>query len=503
MCWNGDCFSLESLGGKKVAVMISGPGYLEYSWAYETALRLSNAGAAVQLIDLAKCANTYAMRVKFKRFLMPVASRTILRFILLKGETRVENVMEKKATSNGIVYRAYAMKSFQRLHRGESLKIEKFENEFWGNVNACSILATFFSSLMKKKIEPNTSVPSSLVYGIKSSVEKACVIADNLSQENLHAVFLANGRQPIQAALTLTLRKNGLKVYLYEAAGGYIFPRSLVKCIDYWQSNPANSFETQQKINCVVNLSDTISNNQLATEVLDKILKRQEIAFSLDYLTDRATNFEIRRNEKGRNFAFFTTSEWELSVLNQSIPDEYVITEFANQISSVKELLKLMKDDDRLYLRLHPNDPGNQATEDDLWNELHSDKRVIIIESGSRADSYEIAAQMDAVFVWTSFIGVELTLRDLPVGVLGDAVYAGCFGSNWLNSPSKLRAWLSNPKKVEKDSLLPYANFLAKGGYPIVSSQTSLGKIDFLGGLPVDVARLRITSRWKLVQAIS
>ena len=186
MCWNGDCFTLASLSGKKVAVIVSGAGHLEYSWAYETALRLNNEGVKVQLLDLSKCASTYAMRLKLKGFLLPSGSRSTLRFILLKGRTRV---------------------------------------------------------------------------------------------------------------------------------------------------------------------------------------------------------------------------------------------------------------------------------------------------------------------VWTSFIGVELALRKLSVGVLGDAVYAECFGENWTNSISKLEAWLANPKKIERESLLPYANYLAVGGYPIPSSRTSIGRIEEIEGLSVDFARFRIISR--------
>jgi hypothetical protein len=503
MCWNGNCFTLGSLGGKKVAVIVSGPGYLEYSWAYETALRLKKAGASVQIIDLSKCAHSYAMRIKFKGILLPVITRTILRSILIKGNTRVEAVLARRAMSNGILYSAFAVKSLPRFHKRELLEIEKFENQRWGDADASAILQTFFSSFMKKKVGRKTTILGSLAHGIKASVEQAADVADKLSQENLDAIFLANGRQPIQASLTLRLRKNGLKVYLYEAAGGYVFPNSLVKCIDFWETNPANSFETQQKISCVRNLSDSNSTNREALEVLSKISKRQEIAFTLNYLTNEVTNLEIERNEKGKSYAFFTTSEWELSVLSQSTPIDPLVRQFPSQMDSVKELLKLMNNSDKLYLRLHPNDPGNQATEDELWNDFRSDKRVTIIESSSRANSYEIAAQMDAVFVWTSFIGVELALRNLPVGVLGDAVYAGCVGTNWINNRCKLDAWMLEPKKIERTSLLPYANYLARGGYPILSSQTSSGRIDSLDGLPVDVARLNFASKWKIVQAIS
>lgn len=158
---------------------------------------------------------------------------------------------------------------------------------------------------------------------------------------------------------------------------------------------------------------------------------------------------------------------------------------------------------DKLVLRLHLDNPGNQVTEGNLSSELDSVKRLRIIESSSRIDSYELAAQIDVVFVWTSFFGVEWALRNMYVGARGDAASAGCFDSNWINTRSKLQSLTSNPKKTEGNSLLPYANYLAKGNHLILFSQTRLGRFDSLEGLPIDVVKPKIAARWKLAQVIS
>jgi hypothetical protein len=72
--------------------------------------------------------------------------------------------------TNGILYRAFAVKTLPQFHKREFLAIEKFENQRWGDVDATAILQTFFSSFMKKKIGRKTTILGSLAHGIKASV---------------------------------------------------------------------------------------------------------------------------------------------------------------------------------------------------------------------------------------------------------------------------------------------------------------------------------------------
>ncbi len=486
MCLNGNCFSFSNYAGKKVAVFVSGPGYLEYPWALETASRLKDIGADVTVFDLSDFASPYAMRIKVLGILLPIKSRRILRSIFLDRKYRIENILKDVCERKGIRYERSSI-SHSSLYHGGLTQLNSLEGQKWGNLDAFKIAQSTLSSFEKRKLGSNDFVSSKLIRNIKFAVEHIQLELARIKHLNFDATFLANGRQPTQAAITLEFRNSGTDVILYEAGGGYIYPTYLKKRLDYFLSSPANSAELRAKIMCESNFQK--GNLDLANKVQESVRNRSLIPYRLNYLTDQPLTFEKVASRPGKNFAFFSTSEWEISVLQDASQVAVEDTEFQSQIAAVQAIVELMQDDDRLYLRLHPSDPGNHSEAESKWDVFKDNPQVILFPTNSRVNSYEIAEKMDANFVWASFLGFELALREVPVAALGDAIYASCFQDNWIKNRFDLAEFMSNPKLVSKDLLIYYSNYLAVGGFEIVESNTDEDRNIKIGVIGIDSMR--------------
>ena len=149
MCLNGICFSFSNYTGKKVAVFISGPGYLEYPWALETASRLKEVGAEVMVFDLSDFASPYAMRIKVLGLVLPIKSRRILRSIFLNRKYRIENILKDVCERKGIKYERSSI-SQSRHNQGGLIQLNSLEGQKWGNLDAFKIAQSTLSSFAKR-----------------------------------------------------------------------------------------------------------------------------------------------------------------------------------------------------------------------------------------------------------------------------------------------------------------------------------------------------------------
>lgn len=486
MCLNGNCFSFSNYAGKKVAVFISGPGYLEYPWALETASRLKDVGAEVMVFDLSDFSSPYAMRIKILGIVLPIKSRRILRSIFLNRKYRIENILKDTCERKGIKYEQSRIPRSKHF-KGGLTQLNSLEGIKWGNLDAFKIAQSTLSSFEKRKLGSSDFVSNKLICNIKFAVEQIQMELGRIKQLNFDATFLANGRQPTQAAITLEFRSSGKDVILYEAGGGYIYPTYLKKRLDYFLTNPANSAELREKIMCESNFQK--GNLDLAYKVQDSVRNRALIPYRLNYLTDQPLAFEKDISRPGNNFAFFSTSEWEISILQDESRLAIEHTEFQTQIAAVQALVELMQENDRLYLRLHPSDPGNHSEAESKWDVFKDNPKVIMFPTNSRVNSYEIAEKMDANFVWASFLGFELALRGIPVAAVGDAIYASCFQDNWIKNRFDLEKFMSEPKLVSKDLLIYYSNYLAVGGFEIAESITDEDRNIKIKDISVDSIR--------------
>jgi hypothetical protein len=485
VCFNGRCFNFEQFKGKRVAVFISGPGDLEYSWALETALRLNGAGAKTTMIDLSDYSLRYSARIRFLGFRLHHRSRRFLRSLFLSGKMRIENKVSTICREHDIEWaRFFSKSSLGKFFYSRKTTLTKLKGVHWGPIDAEKIIHSTFSSNYRRSIGSDEQLGMKKVLEIEGAISQTLKFLQTFKFEEYTHFFMANGRQPVSACLTLFLREKGKGVYLYESAGGYVFPELLDSYLDYWESSPANPAELQAKVMCEQNFKNV--ELVLLAQVSEIIKSRSSIAYSVNYLTDSPTYLQVDRSLLSRVFVFFATTDWEFSILYSSSGAK---SDFVSQFDAVQAIISNLEPQESLIIRLHPSDPNKSAPADDGWQKFALDRRVIIIPPESRIDSYKLAADADGNFVWTSFLGYELALRGIPVAVMGEAIYAKCFPENYLLSHEGLEDFMQHPSPPSLELIDRYTNYLARGGFEILSSKTYPGRRIFIHGQQVDTFR--------------
>ena len=484
MCLNNYCFNFQKFSKSKVAIFISGPGNLEYPWALETALRLKTAGAHVTVFDISDYSLKYSARIKIFDKILPVKTRRILRWTLLKKNTRIEQRFSKFCTDNEIPYfREISNKTVNEYRLKKHVKISDFNSVKWGLISANKIIHTHLSSKYKKNLVDQDLVPLSLVIGIQESVMETLDFIKLISTQEFAYYFVCNGRQPVQAALTTYLRSQGSCVYLYEGGGGYVFPDILTKHIDYWETSPANHIETQSKILCPKKL------NNIDRDITDKVISafrtQSFMPYVLNYLTNNSPKFDKKRLAVANNYAFFTTSQYEFSILNEQRKNPKY---FQNQIDAIQSIVNNLNSNDKLFIRVHPNDPNMPTQPEPEWEIFRSNNQIEIIDSNDRLNSYNLAKYMRANFVWESIIGYEFAVTNIPIAVMSDAaIYAPCMPEICVYDEEMLRKFIMQPILPKFESLLSYSYYLAQGGFPIKTSYEEPDRKIFLLNERVDI----------------
>ena len=489
-------FDFKSFSRRRVLVFVSGPGYLEYPWALETAVRLKKYQAEVEFHDLSLLAHRYAMRLQIGPFRLPWWTRKLLRKLIFSRESRMENVVQCTLRSFGIpYYRVAPSISFSFVpYLRRSRTISQFKNTKWGEVPADEILRTVISNRNRRYSDNFTRVSRSQEKQVRIPICQThdyCQALEKSGNRSLSSVFVANGRQPVQAAITTSFRALGKQVVTYESAGGYIFPDFLDLKLDYFYNSPHDVLEMQNKVSHFQsNLLGVVLEKARKTALLT--LSRRATPFTLNYLPSKSS---VQKNLKlppivGRKIVFFASSEWELSLLVKSnYLDIATNSSFNSQLRAVHALLEVMSADDHLIVRLHPSDPGKKSEAESFWSKLTLDKRITLINPNSDIDSYELAESADLNFIWMSFLGAELILKNLRVGILGPAAYAKLVNEIYLQNTSSLKSWIDNPITVSPDRLLAYFGYLTSGGFENELTRYQNRVSATICGKPVDEVR--------------
>jgi hypothetical protein len=493
MCWQNECFEFRDLKQKKVLVFISGPGYLEYPWALETALRAKEVGAIVTVVDLSSYAKYYAQRLRIKGLRLPINARSILRAFFLRKKYRIENLVKKKLELNNITYLNLKppKKNLLKKPKG-AIKIDYFNGLYYGRINFQSLLFTVLSGFQRKKIEPNEVIDKEMAVDIQNAVIKTVSLLDSENFiDQYEVVFICNGRMPVQAVLAKYARDLNKSLILYEGGGGYIYPKISDLHIDYFMTSPHNKFEHQEKIKCFVQKAEMFQKNG-GYEYLDYIRSSAHPPFNLDWIPEREKiNLKSLGLSKGNYFVYFASSEYEFSISMGISPEEQknLGSNFVDQIHAVNSIIENLHEEDFLVIRLHPRDPGFPGTIEQYWQQFYGKKNIVVISHASNIDSYSLGKASKGALVWDSTIGFELATMGVPVGSLGNASYACQLeNSNLLNS-EMLKSWLRNPQITPIDKLLPYAIYLRYSGYPLIYSKTSLDRKIFIDGFEADRAK--------------
>jgi hypothetical protein len=504
MCWGNKCFEFRHFDQKKTLVFISGPGYLEYPWALETALRAKESGAVVTVVDLSSYAKFYAQRLKIKGLRLPINSRAILRVIFLRKQYRIENLVKEKLESSNITYLNFKPQKRNLLKKPKgSIKIDYFNGLYYGRVNFHDLLFTVLSGFQRKKIESNEIIDKRMATDVQNAVLKTVSLleSDNFI-DKYQVVFICNGRMPVQAVLAKYARDLNKSLILYEGGGGYMYPETSDLHIDYFLTSPNNKFEHHEKIKCFFQRAE---NFQIAGgyEYLDYIKSFTRPPYNLDWIPKREQlNLKSLGLIKGNYFVYFTSSEYELSISHGVSAKEQkkLGSSFLDQIQAINSIIENLNDKDILVIRLHPRDPGFPGTVEEYWQQLYGKKNVVMINHDSNVDSYSLGMASKGVLVWDSTIGFELATMGAPVGTVGNSSYACQLKNGNLLNSEMIKIWLRNPQVTPIVMLLPYAIYLRYSGFPLKYSKIYLDRKVSIDGIKADRAKFYVS---KIINKIS
>ena len=504
-------FSFSDYAGKNVRVFISGPGYLEYPWALETASRLKEAGSIVSVMDLSALSLPLSMRLVFWKVTLPVVTRPILRRFLLKKHSRLEHLFFQAAKNQGIPIlkpRIPRRKLFRKLF--EKTQLKNYDGVLFKDINARQILESFLSSKYRRRIDSEFLFPKSVAHNLEEAIRRTHLVLEmnqeaDFGSNPLDNIFLSNGRQPVQAAIRSFYRAKGVHSILYESAGGYISPKKLTLKIDYFYSWPTNAKEQKKKIRRHFE-SATLESKNEGESLLNELMSGSTVAYSINYSAPLVKVFDDSLLGPGKNFAYFASSDWELSIIQQE-PFYQPSQEWTTQFEGVQSLLNVMRPEDRLFLRLHPNDPTISYKAETYWSLIAQDPRVHLIDNNSLINSFDLARKVDLCLTWNSFIGLELFLHEIPCLFLGESMFTYSIEELAVSSKNVLKEKIRKPQtfNFQKWRLLPLMTYLANGGFAFTTSMTNLTtKSVFIGNTQSDIARLNLHKLLpRLIRSIS
>ncbi len=146
----------------------------------------------------------------------------------------------------------------------------------------------------------------------------------------------------------------------------------------------------------------------------------------------RAGGSNIFRENWRRHFkisnkyvAFFSSSIDEFAELGP----EWKEAKWKTQWEAFSELIPLVRDEGyEIVLRIHPNLRNKHKSERNLVRSILKDlclqfPYLIVIDAGSKVDSYSLVENASAVIVWSSTIGLESSLLGVPTACLGSCEY--------------------------------------------------------------------------------
>ena len=197
---------------------------------------------------------------------------------------------------------------------------------------------------------------------------------------------------------------------------------------------------------------------------------------------------ELDQNDDRIIFSFFSSSEDEIN----SVPDplEFPRLPWTNQMSSLHDLIKLLKcyDNVHLYIRLHPN-LCSKPWQLSNWSELESLDFVTVIKPESPVSSYSLIQASRAVFTFTSTIGVEAMAQGTTSVILGPTYYdyldSALYPSSCDELNSILRTFITTSSLPNSDMVkdaYKYMYCLSRVGYKYKYYQPiSFNKGKFMG----------------------
>jgi len=289
-----------------------------------------------------------------------------------------------------------------------------------------------------------------------------------LRESGYDAVVLFNGRFAAVKGAVLAVQRLSLPIFYHERGSS----KDLFSLTAY---QPHDRVEVQKDICTAWNSLEDSKKNKIAESFFcDKKagLDKSWTTFKENMASGRSMgciNDAKQRSKSGMIITFFSTCDDELL----SVADAFKRTKFEwngqdEAFAAIVESVK--KHGHALILRNHPHLQNKSEEDRSKWDNLlfmDDNNNVIVVESGSPIDTYELIDSSDLIIVHGSTVGIESVYWGKPVITLEDSFYDSIGASIYKpQSIKELDELIGGIRDlvVRPDSALPYGFYMSTFG---------------------------------------
>lgn len=330
-----------------------------------------------------------------------------------------------------------------------------------------SVASSLVSILGNSQVRPADYL--SLVNKLATSFLRSYYTAEYLLRAfSYDAIVLFNGRFATVKGAVLAAQKLSIPIFYHERGSS----KALFSLRSY---QPHDRVQVQKDICKAWKKLGLKSGNKIAKEFFNAKKCGQDkgwTTFKENMVPGRSTSIisvAKERSKTGKIITFFSSSEDEfLSVADAFKRSKFEWNGQGEALIAIAKSAK--KHGHAVVLRIHPH--LQKKSEEDMakWDNLifvDEKQDIVIVESGSPVDTYELIDSSDLVIVHGSTVGIEAIYWGKPVVTVSDSFYdligASIYKPQTIKDLDKLIGGMQD-LSVCPDSALPYGFYMSTFG---------------------------------------
>ena len=277
---------------------------------------------------------------------------------------------------------------------------------------------------------------------------KAKFFADYIIKEiKPKIIYIFNGRLPAYAPLVIECKNNNIPFKIYEYP--IVFDTKYVVTENYIPHDILSLSDHLYDIYIKNSLQESFKIKK-GEDYLKSRVERTNNEFSSSYADKQSIGNSVSKKHK-KMLTIFSSTEAEMFLVKAIIDARF----FNTQFSIFEKILNYLKDKDiDIVLRVHPNSIKDNAHRDEMLSFKKRYKNLVVLDSISTVDSYQLIKDSDYIFTCGSTITAESMFLMKQVFILGPSIFNKFFPEMHINSHDALEQILykiANDKKLNID----------------------------------------------------
>ena len=312
----------------------------------------------------------------------------------------------------------------------------------------------------------------------KSALGQYGYFSDFFKENQVSNFIIFNGRLSCSRPLITASKKFNVNYYLFDAAINGKTPM-------YSKNQMFHSMEFEKNSSIKTYLENFKESRSLASEYMHKKQNRINLNHDRTYTAHQEEGYindEI--NILNKNIiSIFTSSDDEYRFIGIDWLDYGIV----DQIESIKELSKNLKDEYSLVVKMHPNQVNMHESVINKYKDLS--KHVLMIKPDDKTDTYELIKKSSIIINFCSSIGIEANYLRKPVVQIGASRTMKLPSVNYVKSSNEAIKMIKN--KTHK--LMPIRSSIIYFTY-LMKSRVDLDAYKYIRDGEVTYAGVSITA---------